>query len=80
MPDKISFIKTENLNEDLYNFMDNKYKKIDVSFVLEKKGENRSDRNDKNNYYSVDIKNKILNKERYLVDILGKLDLYTLRK
>ena len=81
IPKNMILLKTENLNNDLYNFMTNHgYKSYEVSFVKShskiRPGNNTNKRENDDtyqHYYTSELADYVLHKERLLIEFLRKL-------
>ncbi len=80
LPNNISFMKTENLNEDLYGIMVKNYNPKRMQYLLDENPKNKSKRGKVDKYYNERIRDKVIEKEKFLLKILNKLDLYRIEK
>ena len=73
----VRFLHTENLNEELYNFLlEMGYRQKKVQFILQSPPENTTKGKKKNwkNYYTPELKKEIRTKERLIFDLFPEYD------
>lgn len=78
--ENLHFIRTKNLNRELYDFLfQNGYRETDLEFILAKKkvmplGRGRTEEQKWEKYFTPELKNEIRQKERPLFEMFSEFD------